>query len=143
MVQFPARKVGTIDVPLFSLSVRRENEGSLARPNQQPCTAHCSLLSKIRLFPPAHPGSVETLPLPISPAHPAHAGTCALPGYFTRPTPKSPRRPSFPGLLWLPCVGDLHHLHFFAVPVRTVHFKDLRVRIHKLPHRTMRHLPST
>src|SRR6478672_925548 len=47
MVHFPARKVRATDVPLFALSVRRENERPLACPDQQPYRAHCLLLSEM------------------------------------------------------------------------------------------------
>src|SRR5207247_3838301 len=52
MVDLPAPKVGTTDVPPFALSVRLEDESALPRANQYPQSAHRSLLVS-RAPPPA------------------------------------------------------------------------------------------
>src|SRR5439155_20630036 len=52
MVDLPASKVGTTDVPPFALSVRLEDESALPRANQYPQSAHRSLLVS-RAPPPA------------------------------------------------------------------------------------------
>src|SRR5216684_5298524 len=44
VVKFPAREVGTTDVPLFALAVRRQDERALSCANQYPYFAHLSLL---------------------------------------------------------------------------------------------------
>src|SRR5712691_5409245 len=43
VVDLPAPEVGATDVPPFALSVRRQDEGALARANQYPYPAHPSL----------------------------------------------------------------------------------------------------
>ena len=40
MVDLPAAEVGTADVPVFALAVRRQDERALARANQHPHLAH-------------------------------------------------------------------------------------------------------
>ena len=42
VIHLPARKMWTRDVPLFALSVRRQNKCAFARSNQHPYTAHLS-----------------------------------------------------------------------------------------------------
>ena len=53
VVDLPAREVGTADVPLFALAVRRQDECALARADQYPYPAHplSSSCSTIRLGP--------------------------------------------------------------------------------------------
>ena len=48
VVDLPAGKVGTTDVPPFALAVRRQDERALARANQYPYPAHPSLLPEPR-----------------------------------------------------------------------------------------------
>src|SRR5262245_32369657 len=48
MIDFPARKVGTADVPPFALCVRCEDERALARANQYSYSAHNLLLPAFR-----------------------------------------------------------------------------------------------
>src|SRR5437773_2058568 len=51
VVDLPAPKVGTTDVPAFALSVRLEDECALACANQYPYPAHPSLLPEVRAGP--------------------------------------------------------------------------------------------
>ncbi len=59
MVDLPARKVGTTDVPPFALGVRRENERALPCTNQYPNSAHKLLLPTIFIFPQSFAQSVH------------------------------------------------------------------------------------
>ena len=49
-------------------------------------------------------------------------------------------RPLFkPCYLLLPGIRDFHHLHLFALPMRAVHLKNLRIGVRELPDGPMLH----
>src|SRR4029450_5956271 len=61
MVDLPARKMGTTNVPPFALCVRGENECALPCTNQYPNSAHKLLLPTILFFPQSFAQSMRQI----------------------------------------------------------------------------------